>query len=268
LHLVRAVVFDLDDTLYLERDYVYSGFQAVAGAVECDEIGARAAFAFLWRLFKAGERGHIFDQLLAAYPAISQRYRVVDLVEIYRTHPPNIRMLPGMPSLLTTLAARGVRFALVTDGDPRSQRAKVNALGIRNLFGDRLLIGAPGSGLEKPALHNFEEVARRTALKPAELVYVGDNPEKDFVAPRRLGWCTIRLAVDGQLRGRMVPAAREYNANLGTVSISELATLLLALTTSSSHQTGCTPTGAVQADPGTVSGSALFQGGPGDEPIS
>ena len=57
-----AVVFDLDDTLYAERDYVLSGMGAVAAWVEAElGSGADEAFAELVALFDQGVRGRVFD---------------------------------------------------------------------------------------------------------------------------------------------------------------------------------------------------------------
>ena len=72
---MRGVVFDLDDTLYLERDYVRSGFQAVAGIVS-REMGHAPGeiFESLCGMFERGVRGDTFDRLLQEYPRIASRY--------------------------------------------------------------------------------------------------------------------------------------------------------------------------------------------------
>ena len=84
-----GVVFDLDDTLYLERDYVKSGFRAVAEtAVQGSGVGAAEAFDFLWDGFLEGSRGSSFDALLERYPELAQNVEVVALVKRYREHAP------------------------------------------------------------------------------------------------------------------------------------------------------------------------------------
>ena len=53
----RAIVFDLDDTLYPERDYVLSGFRAIARwAAEHLRIPAEDGYRELAELFAAGVR--------------------------------------------------------------------------------------------------------------------------------------------------------------------------------------------------------------------
>ena len=51
---IKAVIFDLDDTLYPERDYAFSGFRAVVGA--CADIidDPGRAVAEMCRLFAIG----------------------------------------------------------------------------------------------------------------------------------------------------------------------------------------------------------------------
>ena len=63
----RAVVLDLDDTLYPEEAYVRSGLRAVAArAQETLGIPAAEAEAELVALFERGARRDTFDRWLAA----------------------------------------------------------------------------------------------------------------------------------------------------------------------------------------------------------
>ena len=52
-------------------------------------------------------------------------------------------------------------------------------------------------GSEKPALANFEYFMKRYP-GCSDFTYVGDNPDKDFIAPNTLGWETICLRDDGR----------------------------------------------------------------------
>lgn len=60
---VHCVVFDIDDTLYLERDYVRSGFLAVEGIV-AERFAARGFADQAWAAFERGVRGTIFNECL------------------------------------------------------------------------------------------------------------------------------------------------------------------------------------------------------------
>ncbi|SFA87994.1 putative hydrolase of the HAD superfamily [Nocardioides alpinus] len=197
----RGVVLDLDDTLYLERDYVRSGFAAVGAhvAARSDSDAAQVA-DHLWRRFTSGEWGSHFDDLLASDPALSGRVEVLELVEVYRHHVPEIDLLPGVRDLLADLRGAGRRTAVISDGALVGQQQKVRALGLEELVdGPVVLTDVWGREGWKPHPRAFLHVAQAWGLAPEDLVYVGDNPHKDFDAPRDLGWSCVRMRMPGQL---------------------------------------------------------------------
>ena len=196
-----GVVFDLDDTLYLERDYVRSGFRAVAeDAARGTDILADDAFAFLWSAFLAGVRGSSFNDLLTRYPEMASQGGVPDLVRVYREHAPSIAYLPGMEALLNELRDLGVPLAVISDGPLVSQAAKAEALGVARYADPVVLTDAWGKAYWKPHVRAFETVAEAFGLPAERLVYIGDNPDKDFHAPAQLGWTSVRLRLPGQVR--------------------------------------------------------------------
>lgn len=85
----RLVVLDIDDTLYLERDYVRSGFTAVGGWAR-DELGVDGLGERAWAVFEAGVRRTIFDEALAGAGVEATPDLVTRLAEVYRSHAPTI----------------------------------------------------------------------------------------------------------------------------------------------------------------------------------
>lgn len=194
---LAGVVWDVDDTLLLERDYVRSGFRAVARAVAPEGRAANAAFGLLWSDFDAGVRGNAFDRLLAAYPRPG--VSVSDLVRVYREHTPDIALVPGAEAVLDELTALGLRQGAISDGPLASQRAKSAAVGLSRWCDPVILTDVWGRDFWKPHERAFVALEDAWGLSGRQLVYVGDNPVKDFIAPRAHGWRTIRLRLAGQL---------------------------------------------------------------------
>ena len=61
---LKAILFDLDDTLYLEKDFVKSGFKSVASFIQNDNgINEEVVYDRLWSIFNSGEREKIFDKI-------------------------------------------------------------------------------------------------------------------------------------------------------------------------------------------------------------
>jgi putative hydrolase of the HAD superfamily len=213
-----AVVFDMDDTLYLERDYVRSGFEAVGRWLQRNR--AVDGFAQIaWRLFEEGRRGDIFDRALERLPPVE--VRVEELVARYRRHRPRIEMAPDARRWLHHNGGASA-LALITDGPPASQSRKVTALGLRDIgFAPIILTGRWGDAFRKPDPRAFVAVERRLGLSGRQLVYVADNPAKDFVAPRRLGWSTVQIVRDGAIHASG-PAAADKAADRVISTLDEL----------------------------------------------
>ena len=188
-----VVVLDVDDTLYLERDYVRSGLDAVGAHLE-RVAGVAGVAAVAWAEFEAGARGDLFDRALAHLGAAGVR-PIDELVAVYRAHVPSIDLLPDAARFLGAARAAGTRLAVITDGPAVSQRRKLAALDLGLAPDDPAVVVTAdlGPGLGKPAPDAFRAVERATGADGARLVYVADNPRKDFVAPRALGWRTVRV---------------------------------------------------------------------------
>ncbi len=203
--VTRGVVFDLDDTLYLEREYVRSGFDHVATFVATSPADARAIAGWLWSRFEDGVRGDTFDRLLAFRPELATRVTAAALVEAYRNHRPSISFLPGAVPLIERLRRSGTRLGILSDGPLASQVAKAEVLRLREWFDPILFTDSWQPDFRKPDTGGFEWIAATWDIPHEELAYLADNPSKDFVGPRRLGWRTVRVRVPGQLTFALDP---------------------------------------------------------------
>jgi putative hydrolase of the HAD superfamily len=200
------VAVDLDDTLYPEETYVTSGFRAVARALHerwgVDEDGALEA---MQRSLAQNGRGSQFDDVVA-HLGLRGRQSVAGLVRIYHHHVPAIELPSETAEALDALAPRPLY--LVTDGHKVVQQAKVDALGIGPLFRHTYLTHRHGIANRKPSPRVFELIMRRERCEPGDLVYVGDDPSKDFRGIRPLGIHTIRV-LTGRHAVVEVPAAQD-----------------------------------------------------------
>jgi len=188
---IHTLVFDLDDTLYPERDFVFSGFRAVDEWLRA-ERGTAGFAEDAVRLFNSGQRGRIFDEVLAGKGVADAPALVPQLVAIYRTHTPRIALTAETEAFLTWAQTR-FRLALISDGYLETQMKKVTALGLKRWIECVVLSDQWGREAWKPSERPFQEVIARLPGEAAGYVYVADNPGKDFIAPRRLGWRTVRL---------------------------------------------------------------------------
>jgi putative hydrolase of the HAD superfamily len=188
---VRCVVFDIDDTLYLERDYVKSGFDALDPIVR-ERFGASGFAGRAWARFEQGVRGSTFDVALGECGVAASPEQIAELVAAYREHHPKISLAADAHECLTALVGR-VRIAAVSDGPLASQQNKASALGLSRWCDPVLLTASLGADRGKPHPAAFEQVQQAVGVEGEQCLYVADNPAKDFQGPRSLGWRTIRV---------------------------------------------------------------------------
>ncbi|QHE83765.1 HAD family hydrolase [Hydrogenophaga sp. BPS33] len=186
------LIFDLDDTLYDELTYVRSGFRAVAEWGErALGLAVDASFAQLNEIHDRDGRGRIFDVWL------NGRAPVREAVRAYRHHTPHIKLWDSARHVLSTFRDRPLY--IVTDGHKVVQDKKLTALQVRRHVRHAYITHRYGVAHAKPSTFCFELIARREGRPLSDLVYVGDNPAKDFVGLNAAGAHTIRV-LTGQHR--------------------------------------------------------------------
>lgn len=178
---IKGVIFDLDDTLYSEKEYVKSGYKAVS------EYFGGGYEEMLWNYFVNGKPA--IDELLKELGCENEKDKIL---KIYRSHKPDIHLYSGVTELIEMLKAEGKKVGIITDGRPEEQRAKVHALRLEGLIDDVIITDELGGiQFRKPCDIAFRIIVIRWRLNPAEIVYIGDNPIKDFQAPQQLGMKSI-----------------------------------------------------------------------------
>lgn len=223
----RAIVFDLDDTLYPERDYVLSGFRAAALWAQAHlEIRAETGYEELKQLYEQGVRGDTFDRWLGSHSR-SDRELVAALVQVYREHEPVLTPFPEVVPVLSALR-KTHRLGLVSDGYLDVQQRKWKALKLAEYFDAVVFSDALGRVAWKPSPLPFEAALRQLKIStPVDAIYVADNPSKDFLGPRQLGMYTIRVRRAGGEYARREPLTPEHAPNITVADLAGLRHIIL-----------------------------------------
>jgi len=192
--MITTVVFDLDDTLYVEIEYCKSGFTAVSKFLAKSSVSLSAGriFAALRDQFVAGNRTRTFNAALDALGIQYDEEQIRQLVGVYRNHIPTITLPSDSRDVLSELKEK-YTLALLTDGFLPAQQLKVQALGIEEYFEIIIYTEQLGRECWKPSPAGFKKIIQDLNELPARMVYVGDNEKKDFIAPNKLGFSTVQL---------------------------------------------------------------------------
>lgn len=215
------IVFDMDDTLYPERSYVESGFRAVAefGLRQYGWDAAESLRDMLATLDREG-RGAVFDRWLASHGALS-RAAVRKCVAVYRHHRPRLELYPEARDVLARLSSHPLY--VVTDGHKVVQALKARSLGLDAMVRKVYVTHRYGVANAKPSLRCFDLIRARERAEWRDLVHVGDNPRKDFVALNRVGAHTVRVTTGAHAA---VAAEPGFDAGHRIATLAELPALL------------------------------------------
>jgi putative hydrolase of the HAD superfamily len=222
---LQAIVFDLDDTLYSERDYVLSGFKAVANWAAVNlGIEQDRGYDTLFDLYVAGVRNNTFNQWLEIHQ-IENTAIVPKLLDVYREHSPTISPFGESIDLLKMLT-KSYKIGLVSDGYLQVQQLKWAALGLDSFFDAVVFSDSLGRENWKPSTTPFKLVLEQLNIAPEFSVYIGDNPRKDFLGARQLGMSTIWVKRSDSEYGNLQPPSSEHYPDLTIDSLSQVLDLV------------------------------------------
>jgi putative hydrolase of the HAD superfamily len=143
--------------------------------------------------------------------------------EYNRDEVEEIHTFPDVPDTLAALAERGYKLSLVTAGRKDRQRAKIQRLGLDDVFSDSLgNLWIHDADADKTGpLH---EAADRMGFDPQQVLSVGDKLDADIAVSNRLGMVTARL-LHGRQKERS-PASPDETPDHTIARISDLLKLL------------------------------------------
>lgn len=198
--LVRAVLADLDDTLFDHRGATRDGLAALCAMEEGFARWAPEEFDSRHRLVLevlhldvlAGRRSidearrERFSQLLDQAGVAADEARVTVLAEGYRhAYQAAWRPLPGAVKLARALSDAGVRFIIVTNNLVAEQARKLEFCGLTPYVD--ALVTSEEVGVAKPAPEMFREALRRAGVTPDHAVMLGDSWAADITGARAAG---------------------------------------------------------------------------------
>ncbi|MFB5166836.1 HAD family hydrolase [Parageobacillus toebii] len=223
--MIKGIVFDLDDTLFPESAFVRSGFLAVNDYLK--KQGINSFYKEAIYLFNTGKRGNIFNLVLDKLKIKYNREFINKLITIYREHFPSIKLYEDAEWAIQYFKDK-YKLGLITDGFLVTQENKIKALGISQYFDVVICSDEYGRENWKPSPTPYLKVMEKLQLTGEELIYVGDNPTKDFITAKKLGWLTIQIK-RSQGEYLNVDVNEDYKAHHLIHSLIELKDLLLNL---------------------------------------
>ena len=186
----NVVVFDLDDTLYSEVDFLKSAYKEIAIKIAIEiNVPNKVVYEDMLEYFYA--KKNVFEDILLKY---NSHLNVLELLNLYRNHKPQINLSEDKIEVLNFFKSKHVSLGLLTDGRSVQQRNKIEALNLNQWFTEIVISEEFGS--EKPNINNYTHF--ENTFGHGNYYYIADNLSKDFISPNKLNWTTICLKDSGQ----------------------------------------------------------------------
>ncbi len=174
------IVFDLDDTLISEIDYLHSGIKYIE--------------KFIYKTYKVDFTNNILNEYENGTKDIwgwtckelnIGKEAKDNLIWLYRLHPPELTLSKELLSLINFLKEKKATLAILTEGRSVTQRLKINSIQLHKI---PLFISQEFNSTKKQP-EMFLEIQKIWPNK--KYAYIADNPKKDFIIPNKLNWLSI-----------------------------------------------------------------------------
>jgi putative hydrolase of the HAD superfamily len=215
------LTFDLDDTLYEEITYVKSGLSSVSNYLYKKYSIPKKDSMLFFNKELSKDRNKILDKALIKFNIFSKK-EVKKCLSIYRSHTPKIKLHSQANQVFRKFSEETIY--IITDGNKIVQKNKIEALGISKKVKSCIITSNYGLKHSKPSPYCFLQICKKENIQPNELVYIGDNPNKDFVGIKKLGFKTIRI-LSGRYKN--VKKSNEYEAEITIKSLSQITKKLI-----------------------------------------
>lgn len=201
---IKAIGWDLDDTLYQRSDFYRAAFETMQKNV----VHIHQSFETFYRIFevqsdieyekfiregKAKEQYQL-DRILSTYKyfncemSVEQATIFQALNEYYRQH---LTLDSEIIHVFEHLQAAGYDLFILTNGPSIDQRNKLNTLQINRWIPENRWFISEELNSSKPDIEIFNHVAEELGYLSHEFAYIGDNYTNDILGASQAGWHAI-----------------------------------------------------------------------------
>lgn len=194
--MIKAVIFDLDDTLYS-----WKSAHEIAFAKVCEYAGEKlnippqafqesynAEFDFVKQ--RLGRQASIHNRLIRFLRILEARKLPLEHADILNRLYWNTLIdvsapEPGCPECLRALKQAGMILGVGTNMTLDWQLEKLRRLGLLSYF--EFVVSSEEAGVEKPEAGLFALCARKAGVEPQECLFVGDSLKGDVLGAENAG---------------------------------------------------------------------------------
>jgi len=173
------IIFDLDDTLIYERDYLFSAYLDISERFGSTNTEKSVMFSYLVENFNLGNRSELFNNFICTFSLKDNDM----LLMLYLLRNANIkeglRLTSEAKILLHCLMTLNMKYDIITNGNPIQQANKLRQINWEGLPSPTKVVFA-NEYKPKPSPDSFFKT--RASLCESKILYVGDSEVDDNFA--------------------------------------------------------------------------------------
>lgn len=181
---IKAIVFDLDETLFPQKPWVLSKLGMLHDTLNFDKVAKDKFVDTGLRLLEEGHRSDLLDRLAELFKLPSDK-----MIQTYRNLVPDTREYADVKPVMSELRSQGYLIGLLTDNPPLSQKQKLESTGLINYF-DAIHF-TKETGFEKPDPQGFRQITKKLNVEAHECCMVGDHLYKDIIGGHNAGFAAL-----------------------------------------------------------------------------
>lgn len=201
---MKAVLFDLDDTLYDQVVPFKEAYEELFG----DRFTIDINDLFMARHHRSDEvyhlsvSGEISMEEMYIYRGVKPfedlGFHISDEEALkfqyaYAERQKHLKLSEGMKEILTELCEKQIPLGIISNGPSEHQRRKIYSMGLLQWISEEHIIVSGDDGISKPEKYIFERAQKIFGLNAEDMIMVGDSLPNDIVGAKKAGWKNVWL---------------------------------------------------------------------------
>jgi len=169
-------IFDLDNTIYNEEDYLFKAYEAICEkfAGKAKGLDKKLLFGTMIEIYRKEGRAKLFDKFLSR-TGINHGY-LTECIEILRNFhvDKQIEPFPKSAGILEVLIKKNKKIFILTNGNPVQQHNKIRSIKWKGL--DESITFILANEIEpKPSPAGIIHILKLTGTEKNRAVFIGDS---------------------------------------------------------------------------------------------